>query len=51
MSLAMRRSSSFVRAYERGKISLTIEELENAAAILGTELSELLAEYDSLKNQ
>jgi|GEM_PF-6515456 len=51
MSLALRRSSSFVRAYERGKVSLTIEELENVAAILGTQLSELVAEYDNVKNQ
>ena len=51
MSLGMHRSVSFVRAYERGKISLTIEELESAAAILGTKLSELLAEYESAKNQ
>ena len=47
MSLAMRRSSSFIRAYEGGKVSLTIEELESAAAILGSTVSELLAEYES----
>jgi transcriptional regulator with XRE-family HTH domain len=46
MALAIRRSGAFVRAYESGRASLTIEELEAAASVLDSTLSELIAEYE-----
>jgi transcriptional regulator with XRE-family HTH domain len=50
MALAISRSSAFVRAYEAGKASLTIEELEAAALVLDSTLGELVAEYERLKS-
>lgn len=45
MALAMKRTSTFVRSYESGKVSLTIDELESAAAVLGMSIADLVAEY------
>jgi transcriptional regulator with XRE-family HTH domain len=50
MALAIARSGAFVRAYESGKASLTIEELEAAARVLDTTLGELVAEYERQKS-
>lgn len=50
MALAIARSSAFVRAYESGKASLTIEELEAAALVLDSSLGELVAEYERQKS-
>lgn len=46
MALAIQRSATFVRAYESGKASLTIDDLESAARVLGSTLSEFVAEYE-----
>lgn len=46
MASALKRSSTFVRAYESGKASLTLEELEAAAAVLGASLADLVDEYE-----
>jgi transcriptional regulator with XRE-family HTH domain len=46
MALMMRRSTTYVRAYESGKASLTIEDLETAASAIGASLSDLIAQYE-----
>lgn len=46
MALAIGRTGAFVRSYESGKASLTIEEIESAARVLGSTLGELIAEYE-----
>ena len=44
MALAIGRTSVFVRAYERGTASLTIDELESIARVLGLTLGALIGE-------
>jgi transcriptional regulator with XRE-family HTH domain len=46
MALAIRRTGVFVRAYESGKASLTIEELETIAGVLHSSLSELIGDCE-----
>ncbi len=46
MALAIQRSRTYVRAYESGKASVTVEDLEAAASALGSTLGNLIAEYE-----
>ncbi len=46
MALAIERTSVFVRAYESGKASLTVEELESVARVLHSTLTDLIDEYE-----
>lgn len=46
MALAIHRTGVFVRAYESGKASLTIEELETIAGVLHSGLTELIDECE-----
>lgn len=45
MAVAMSRSARFVRSYESAKVSLTIEELEQVASILGLSIVDLIADF------
>jgi hypothetical protein len=44
--MAIHRTGAFVRAYESGMASLTVDELDLAANVLGTTCGEVIAEYE-----